>query len=76
VCLELGFRPARRDYAAPSKAHGTPRQAADAALAALVASMRIVLQSAVRNIVRFAERFFGTILPHSTAHRLAADRAA
>ena len=56
--------------------HGTPRQAADAALAALVASMRIVLQSAVRNIVRFAERFSGTILPHSTAHRLAADRAA
>jgi transposase len=56
--------------------HGTPRQAADVALAALGATLRAGLQIALRKAVRFAEGFFGTILPHATAHRRAADLAA
>ena len=56
--------------------HGTPRQAADAVLAALVAALRAGLQIALRKAVRFAECFFGTILPLATAYRRAADLAA
>ena len=55
--------------------HGTPRQAADAVLAALVAALR-GFQIALRKAARFAECFFGTILPHATTHRRAADLAA
>ena len=43
--------------------HGTPRQAADAVLAALSAALRAGLQIAIRKMVPFAGRFFGTILP-------------
>ena len=56
--------------------HGTPRQAADAGLAALSAALRAGLQIAIRKMVPFAGRFFGTILPPETAHRRDADLAA
>ena len=56
--------------------HGTPRQAADAVLAALSAALRAGLQIAIRKMVPFAGGFFGTILPPETAHHRAAELAA
>ena len=52
--------------------HGTPRQAADAVLVAVVAALRVML----KRIMRSGEGFFGSLLPRMTAHRRAADLAA
>ena len=52
--------------------HGTPRQAADAVLAAAAAALWIALET----IIGFGEGFFGTLVPRATAHRRAADLAA
>jgi transposase len=52
--------------------HGTPRQAADAVLVAVVAALRMALQ----RIMRSAESFFGTLLHRVTVHRRAPALAA
>jgi transposase len=52
--------------------HGTPRQAADAVLVAIVVALRVTL----KKILGFGEGFFGTLIPPATAHRRAADLAA
>jgi len=43
--------------------HGTPRQAADAVLVALIAALWIVYEK----IAGFGERLVGTLLPHPMA---------
>jgi transposase len=52
--------------------HGTPRQAANAALAAVVATLLLVLET----ILTFGEAFSGTLLPPSPDQRYAAGLAA
>jgi transposase len=52
--------------------HGTPRQAADAVLALIIAA----LWSTLRKIARRKHAFLGMLFPRPVAHRLAAARAA
>jgi transposase len=52
--------------------HGTPRQAADAVLVAIIAALRIAFET----ITGRCGTFFGTLLPHPTVYRGAVDLAA
>jgi hypothetical protein len=52
--------------------HGTPRQAADAALVALVVALRAALQ----RILSLGQGLLGMLLPRVTAHRRTAVLAA
>jgi transposase len=52
--------------------HGTPRQAADAALVAFIAALRMALWT----IVTLSDRLFGTLLPEVAVHHHDADRVA
>jgi len=56
--------------------HGTPRQAADAALAGLLAGLQSVFRITLWKMIGFLETFTGTFLPRATAHRRAAALAA
>ena len=52
--------------------HGTPRQAADAVTAALIAALQILF----KKIVFVGEGFIGTLLPHPMARRCVTELAA
>jgi hypothetical protein len=56
--------------------HGTPRQAADAALAGLLAGLQSVFRITLWKMIGFLETFTGTFLPRATARRRAAALAA